>query len=132
MTVATVAETTINATSIVSMGPTTWKCVVIGNDYNTLPQGELNVGGIVYSSGVPVSRTIDIFDAATNAYVGSSQSNSIGVWIYQNLPTRPSGYYVVARGLGPPEEDAIRLNVSPPELNIELDVNLIITRTYSG
>jgi hypothetical protein len=129
---ATITETGINGSALYTVGNTTLRCICIGNDYSYIPQGLLNIGGLVYSSGVPVSRIVDIFDTATNAYIGSTQSDIDGIWLYENLPQRPSGYYVIARGNGSPEEDVVRLDVDPPELNIILDVNLIITRTYSG
>jgi hypothetical protein len=81
-----------------------------------IPAGTLRIGGdtptgVVTLSGLPVARTVDIFDRDTNIHISRTTSSAIdGTFNFSNLSTR--AYDIIIRGEAG-ERDAVIPNVLP-------------------
>lgn len=81
-----------------------------------IPTGTLRIGGdaptgVVTLSGLPVARTVDLFDRDTNIHLSRTTSSAIdGTFGFSNLSTR--AYDIIIRG-NAGERDVIIPNVLP-------------------
>ncbi len=90
--------------------------VFVDNLAPVIPTGVLRIGGdfptgVVTLSGVPVARTVDIFDRNQKILVSTTTSSAVdGSFQFLNLPNR--AYDIIIRGeVG--EKDIIISNVLP-------------------
>jgi len=70
--------------------------------------------GLVLVGAAPAARTVDVFDRATRAWVGTTVSSGAGTYEISNLAARTEGYDVIIRGvIGSGERDVIVPGVHP-------------------
>lgn len=118
MTVLTVAQEFNPGSALVALDTLRASMNILatypGSEPGRLRMAGDSPGGLVLVGGAPAARTVDVFDRATRAWVGTTVSSGAGTYEFTNLAARSEGYDVVIRGvISSGEMDVIVPGVHP-------------------